>query len=55
MADEMIPRFSAADMPKPVPEPGPGATAVPRLKPAGATTPAAKPAAKPAAGRGGTK
>jgi hypothetical protein len=55
MADEMIPRFSAADMPKPVPEPGPGATAVPRLKPAGATTPAAKPAAKPPAGRGGTK
>ncbi len=29
MADQMVPRFSASDMPKPVPEPGPGATAVP--------------------------
>jgi len=24
MADEMVPRFKAADMPKPAPEPGPG-------------------------------
>ena len=51
MADEMVPRYSAADMPKPVPEPGPGKTAVPRPKPA---APAMKPAAKPA-GPGGTK
>jgi Zn-dependent M28 family amino/carboxypeptidase len=29
MADEMVPRFTAANMPKPVPEPGPGSTAVP--------------------------
>ncbi len=29
MADQMVPRFSASDMPKPVPEPGPGSTAVP--------------------------
>lgn len=29
MADQMVPRFSAPDMPKPAPEPGPGATAVP--------------------------
>jgi carboxypeptidase Q len=59
MADEMVPRFSAADMPKPVPEPGPGATAVPRPKPAAAPAGrgAAKPAAatKPAGGPGGTK
>lgn len=27
MADEMVPRFSAGDMPKPVPEPGPGSMA----------------------------
>jgi carboxypeptidase Q len=29
MADEMVPRFTAANMPKPAPEPGPGSTAVP--------------------------
>ncbi|HKW88225.1 MAG TPA: M20/M25/M40 family metallo-hydrolase [Candidatus Acidoferrales bacterium] len=29
MADEMVPRFAAADMPKPAPEPGPGSEAVP--------------------------
>ena len=29
MADEMVPRFAAADMPKPVPEPGPGSEATP--------------------------
>lgn len=29
MADQMVPRFAASDMPKPAPEPGPGATAVP--------------------------
>jgi carboxypeptidase Q len=56
MADEMVPHFSAADMPKPIPADAPGATAVPRPKPAG-TTPAMKPAAKPAAKPtgGGTK
>jgi carboxypeptidase Q len=34
MADQMIPRFTKADMPAPVHEPGPGETAVPRPKPA---------------------
>lgn len=29
MADQMVPRFAASDMPKPVPEPGPGSMAVP--------------------------
>jgi carboxypeptidase Q len=29
MADQMVPRFAAADMPKPMPEPGPGSEAVP--------------------------
>jgi carboxypeptidase Q len=28
MADQMVPRFAAADMPKPAPEPGPGSEAV---------------------------
>jgi carboxypeptidase Q len=41
MADKMLPRFSASEMPPPVPEPGPGSTAVP-------------PPAKPAPGRGAT-
>src|SRR6185437_10178197 len=27
MADQMVPRFAASDMPKPVPEPGPGSEA----------------------------
>jgi Zn-dependent M28 family amino/carboxypeptidase len=29
MADQMVPRYKAEDMPKPVPEPGPGSLAVP--------------------------
>jgi hypothetical protein len=29
MADQMVPRFAASDMPKPEPEPGPGSEAVP--------------------------
>lgn len=29
MADQMVPRFANADMPKPAPEPGPGSQAVP--------------------------
>lgn len=29
MADKMLPRFSAAEMPAPAPEPGPGSTAIP--------------------------
>ena len=29
MADDMVPRFAAADMPKPAPEPGPGSEATP--------------------------
>lgn len=29
MADQMLPRFTAEEMPKPVPEPGPGSKAVP--------------------------
>jgi carboxypeptidase Q len=36
MADQMVPRFKAEEMPKPVPEPGPGSQAVPvRHIPAG--------------------
>ena len=37
MADQMVPRFSASDMPKPEPEPGPGSMAVPahHISPAG--------------------
>jgi len=45
MADQMVPRFTAADMPAPIPPPAPGSTAIPR----GATAP-------PASGRrGGTQ
>jgi hypothetical protein len=29
MADQMVPRFAASDMPKPVPQPGPGSEAAP--------------------------
>jgi carboxypeptidase Q len=32
MADEMLPRFTAAEMPKPVPAPAPGSTAVPPVR-----------------------
>lgn len=35
MADQMLPRFSSADMPKPIPPPAPGSTAVPAPKKAG--------------------
>jgi carboxypeptidase Q len=51
MADDMVARFPAAEMPPPVHENGPGETAVPRPKPA---APAGRGAAsaKPAAGRG---
>jgi len=29
MADQMVPRFKPEEMPKPVPEPGPGSQAAP--------------------------
>jgi hypothetical protein len=29
MADDMVPRFKDTEMPKPVPEPGPGSQAAP--------------------------
>jgi len=35
MADEMVPRFTAKDMPAPVPAPAPGSTAVPAVKTGG--------------------
>jgi carboxypeptidase Q len=38
MADQMLPRFSAADMPKPIPPPAPGSTATPAPKKAAATS-----------------
>lgn len=55
MADEMVPRYSAANMPKPAPEPGPGSQAVPRPAPAAGR--GAAPAGRGAAssGRGGKK
>ncbi|HLW99201.1 MAG TPA: M20/M25/M40 family metallo-hydrolase [Candidatus Acidoferrales bacterium] len=57
MADNMVPRFSAADMPKPVPEPGPGATAVPPTHKLGGGTPAGGKGGRGAStkGNGGTK
>jgi len=53
MADNMVPRFADADMPKPVPEPGPGTTAVPPTHKLGGASSAAGRGAKPT-GRGGT-
>ncbi len=48
MADQMLPRFSAADMPAPIPPPAPGSTAVPAPK-------KAAPAGRGAAANGAKK